>query len=435
MVSNILIIIICILLSILQLVVIHRLVRPTNFYLSVLHMFLIYPLIFTQLLPLFLDLLTLDIADNWDVTLVQAYVFNTLYYIFCLVIWRIFTNSYSEKYMDRDHTSITLIFTITLLAVSWNLFNLASIFKLIEPLTVALYPFGSFLNNFFKIAPFAILYGCIRFHKLSPAMTMFVYFSVLVYFVSVIPTGHRQSLISPFILLLFYVSRLSIPKKALISLLCLVSFAQVSDIYKSFRIIFSNDEFISTHEHVSSTFFEEVYFRFRVNNQISAEIADMINENPSPAGLEPLISSAGTIIPASLYDEGKPWPGSVDGTSGGILVRLAHQRAFQSGHNMSEYMYPLHPIWEMGYFYYFLNILVSAFGFLAIERFSQSFGDRMFFLPIVSMMPFTYSYVFSPIVIFLQQISYIFIPGLCILAFISAMKILGYIKIYRKNFN
>jgi hypothetical protein len=215
-------------------------------------------------------------------------------------------------------------------------------------------------------------------------------------------------------------------------LFCIFCFAQVADYYKSFRIIFSPDSAIREMEYISTSFHDEVYFRFRVNNEISSGIAKIINESPSPVGVKPLSSALGAIIPASLYEGDKPWPGSVDGTSFGILARIANKEVYQSSQNMSEYMYPLHPIWEFGYLYYIFNIILSALSILAFERISGMFGDRMFLLPISAMLPFTYGYTFSPLVILLQQFYYVFAPGLLLLVFIFALRSLDRIKASRK---
>jgi len=323
---------------------------------------------------------------------------------------------------------------ITLLSIFYNILKLASLLMIFDiDLSAVFFPIEEFLNNFFKVTPFAILYGCLRCQKLTRSLRMFVYFSVFVYFISIIPTGHRSSIILPAILMIFYINRSGIIKKTLISLVLLVCFSQVSDVYKSLRIILSPDSNLRAMEHTSTSFFDEVYFRFRVNNEISSGIASMINESSNPAGFKPLISALGAIIPASLYEEDKPWPGSVDGTKYGILSRIAHYAVYQAGHNMSEYMYPLHPVWEMGYVYYLLNIIVSAFGFLAVERLSLMFGDRSFLLPIVVMLPFSYSYTFTPIVIFLQQLSYVFIPGLLFLVCIHVLRSLGQIMLFHKK--
>jgi len=100
---------------------------------------------------------------------------------------------------------------------------------------------------------------------------------------------------------------------------------------------------------------------------------------------------------------------------------------------MSEYMYPLHPIWELGYLYYIFNIILSVFGILAMERLSGMFGDRMFLLPISVMLPFSYSYTFIPLVILLQQFYYVFIPGFLLLVFIFFLRPLYRIKVSRDS--
>jgi hypothetical protein len=425
--------VVCCCISIIQLLVIHYLVKPRTFYLSVLRIFLIYPVIVLQLLPLTLEILTPGLGEKLDINLIHAYLVNFIYMTACVLLWRIYTKSYSEKYRAKAEVATRVIFLITLLSIIFNLIKVASLLQVLDiDLETQLFPFTTFFHNLFKISPFAFLYGCIiQKGETSRSLRMFVYLSVVIYFISIIPTGHRSSLIIPAILMIFYINRLGLIKKTLISLVCLVCFAQVADYYKSFRIIFSPDSYISEMEHVSTSFLEEVYFRFKVNNEISSGIAKIINESSSPAGLKPLSSALGAIIPASLYEGDKPWPGSVDGTKLGILSRIAHQEVYQAGYNMSEYMYPLHPIWELGYLYYIFNIILSVFGILAIERLSGMFGDRMFLLPISVMLPFSYSYTFMPLVILLQQFYFVFIPGFLLLVFIFFLRPLYRIKVSR----
>lgn len=213
--------------------------------------------------------------------------------------------------------------------------------------------------------------------------------------------------------MLFYILNLSIYKKITYSVICLILFAQVADTYKSFRIIFSPDEVLSSHEYYSSSFIDEIYFRLSVNNEVSAGIVEITNAN-KPVGTEPLRSSFLAVIPASYLDGDKSWPGSIDGTEFGVLPRIAHEYLYQARQNMSEYMYSLHPIWELGYIYYLINILLSAIIFLLIEKISFFIGDRKRLIAISSMLPFSYSYTFAPLVLLLQQISYVFIPGFII---------------------
>ena len=97
---------------------------------------------------------------------------------------------------------------------------------------------------------------------------------------------------------------------------------------------------------------------------------------------------------------------------------------------MSEYIYPLHPIWEMGYVYYFLNIFLATFIILIFEKFSFYIGDKKLLVPVATMLPFSYSYTFPPIVLLFQQLIYVFIPGI---AFVILIKILN--KIFKPIFS
>jgi hypothetical protein len=425
-----LILTICLLISIAQIIIINHLVKPIYFYLSVLHLFLIYPIIFNQIIPLLLKYVSPNVGQDVGIELLQAYVINFIYIILCIILWRIFTTCYKLKYVRSNSIMpIKTIFIIASLSIAYNAVKLMVYLHIIDvDLNNILFPFNTVFDNLFKVAPFILLYICTRHHDINRMIKVFVYISVVVYFVSIIPTGHRSSLILPMIFSMFYIYNGRALRKIGFFLIFILLFSQVSDLYKSFRYILSPVESISSQEHVSTSFIDEVYFRLSINNEISAGISDMINSSSSPVGLQPLVSSMLSIVPASLFEGGKPWPGSVDGTSFGILSRLAHEYVYQAGWNMSEYMYPLLPVWELGYIYYFINIIFSALIVLVIERLSFIVGDRKLLLPTATMLPFTYSYTFAPLVIIFQQLSYVFIPALILLIYVKFLKYI--IKIF-----
>ena len=112
----------CIIISLLQLILINIIVKPRSFYLCIFHFFLIYPVIFNQLVPLFLKLITPSVGMEISIELVQAYVINFIYFVVCLTLWRIFTSVYRE-----DRPSSQLLFPsgvvafISILSIIYNL--------------------------------------------------------------------------------------------------------------------------------------------------------------------------------------------------------------------------------------------------------------------------------------------------------------------------
>jgi len=409
------IVISCLIISILQLTLINIIVKPRSFYLCIFHFFLIYPVIFNQLVPLFLKLITPAVGMEIGIELAQAYVINFIYILVCLIFWRIFTSVYTKGYLSQQFAPPNrTICLISIVSILYNLFKLVAYLRIVElDLDALFFPFNTFFVNVFKVVPFLFLFLLYKNKNIIGLTKFLIYISVLTYFASIIPTGHRSSLILPGILMLFYILNISIYKKITYSVICLILFAQVADIYKSFRIILSADESFRSQEYYSSSFIDEVYFRLSVNNEVSAGIVEIINTN-KPVGIEPLRSSLFAIIPSSYLDNEKSWPGSIDGTEFGVLPRIAHEYLYQAGQNMSEYMYPLHPVWELGYIYYFINMLLSIIIFLLIEKISFFIGDRKLLIAISSMLPFSYSYTFTPIVLLLQQITYVAIPGILI---------------------
>ena len=151
-------------------------------------------------------------------------------------------------------------------------------------------------------------------------------------------------------------------------------------------------------------------------------------------GLKPLISSAYTIVPSSFYpDNVKPWPGSIDGSSEGILVRVAHEYLYQSGYNMSEYMTPLHPLWELGIIYFFINIILTSVWLIVLLFVSRLIGDNIGLLAIASFMPFTYSMPIQPIVYIFQSMSYITIPGIIFFIMLRFFLVVGSSRVRKKH--
>jgi hypothetical protein len=392
---------------------------------------LIYPVIFNQLTPLFLNLST---GIEIGIELAQAYVINFIYFFVCLIIWRALTSVYKEDYLFNQSTFPNRAIAIfSLISVVYNLLKLGSYLNILAlNLDALFFPFNTFFVNIFKVIPFLFLFFLYRNKNITGLTKFLTYVSVATYFASIIPTGHRSSLILPALLMLFYILNLSIYKKITYSVICLFLFAQVADTYKSFRIILNPNEAISSQEYYSSSFIDEVYFRLSVNNEVSAGIVEIINDN-KPVGTEPLRSSMLAVVPASYLNGDKSWPGSIDGTEFGVLPRIAHEYLYQAGQNMSEYMYPLHPIWELGYLYYFINIFLSVIAFLLFEKISFLIGDRKLLIAISSMLPFSYSYTFTPLVLLLQQISYVAIPGFIIFICYNAIKIFGKILFLNVN--
>lgn len=403
----------CLFLTIMQLLYVNFVVKPKSFYLCILHFFLIYPIIFNQLLPLTLQFINFSFQELLNTELIQAYILNFLYYFLVLAAWRKLTPSYKYASHITSFPEKIVLFA-ALCSIIYNSIKVLSYLNLLNlDLQTLLFPFNTFFYNFFKIVPFFLLFVYYHFDQKNTFLKLVILASIAIYFLSIIPTGHRSSLILPVIFLIFYISKSTFFKKAIISVICIFSFAQISDIYKSFRIILNPNEAINSQEFVSSTFIEEVNYRFSVSNEISAGIVEIINED-EPVGFEPLSSSILSVIPASNLDYKKPWPGSIDGTEFGILPRIAHQRLYQSGQNMSEYMYPLHPIWELGYAYYFFNILFVTLLLILFERASLFLGDRALLIPVATMLPFSYSYTFPPLVLLFQQLAYVFIPGIAL---------------------
>ena len=335
-----LILTICLLISIAQIIIINHFVKPIYFYLSVLHFFLIYPIIFNQIIPLLLKYVSPNVGQDLGIELLQAYLINFIYIILCVILWRTYTNCYKLKYVSSNSIMPKkTIFIIASLSIAYNTVKLMVYLHIIDvDLSNILFPFNTVFSHFFKVAPFILLYICTRHHDINRMIKVFVYISVVVYFVSIIPTGHRASLILPIIFSLFYIYNGRALRKTGFFLIFMLLFSQVSDQYKAFRIILSPVESINSQEYVETSFIDEVYYRLSINNEISAGIAEMINSNASPAGLQPLTSSMLSIVPASLFKEGKLWPGSVDGTSFGVLSRVAHEYVYQADWNMAEYM-------------------------------------------------------------------------------------------------
>ncbi len=393
--------------SIAQLYAINRFIKPNSAYASVIHLFLIYPVVMLQIFPLTLELLLVE-NNPYEYQFAQlfAYTANAIYFYGFLIIWR--KVSTSLQIPTFQYTNKHLI-TIVIISSIFNIVSLINYLKLIEfELEEAIFPFYAFLQSFSKVAPFLVLMFLSKENKLAQKAGIA---GVIIYFISIIPTGHRGSLVIPTIFLIFYYPKFNFKKKLIIAIALLIAFIPIADYYKSLRIITNPSEAINSQEHYSRNFVEELNYRLGENNKISTGVAKMIIER-GPVGYQPLISSFSAFIPSYYLDGPKPWPGSVDGTEFGILARKAHEYVYGEGWNMSEYFYTLHPIWELGYLYFFINIIISAVWLLSLERVSRFIGDKFYILAICSFLPFTYGMVIPPLTFILQTLAYITIPGI-----------------------
>lgn len=410
--------------SLSQLYVLNRFLKPNSAYTSICHLFLIYPILALQILPLMIDLLSpLEIELDTQAAMITAYMVNSFYFFVFIFIWTKFTNA--KKIIDPNYSS-SLLYFIVFVSATFNSLSLLTYFKIIDlDLEQIAFPFFGFLQGFSKFAPFFVVMFWARNKK---SVIYFGALGIITYYISIIPTGHRGSLIMPTLLLIFYFPSLSLRKKILISSLLLIAFIPISDYYKSLRIITNPSEEISSQTYQSKSFIDEVNFRLGENNRISIGIVKMIEKNGS-VGSMPLFNAISTFIPAVLYDGSKPWPASDDGTEFGILARRAHEFVYNEGWNMSEYMYPLHPLWEFGFLYLVINIAISAIWIVGIERIAKIIGDKSRVLMICSFLPFTYSIVIQPLVFIMQSIAYITIPGIVIIILIgSFINIINFIK-------
>jgi hypothetical protein len=269
-----------------------------------------------------------------------------------------------------------------------------------------LFPFFGLLSGLSKVAPFIAM---VYFYDRKFYIKFYTILSIFLYFMAISGTGMRSLLVMPIFYLIFYYQKISYVKKLLILILLTLFFIPISGFYKNLRL---NSEDKGSQLVITgvSEFIEELSFRLGENNKISSGIVEMIGRD-GPVGSEPLISSALSIIPSFYFEDGKPWPGSYDGTSFGILARQAHEFVYGAIWNMSEYMYTLHPFWEFGLAYFFLNIFLTILWILCIERIAWRIGDKVGLIIICSFIPFTYSVVIQPIVLIFQTMAYITIPG------------------------
>ena len=415
---------VAILISFIQLVFVFKYIKPNNVYNGTLHYFLVFPIILMQLIPSILSLLLLE-NQSFSMQLGQIYAYsvNLTYFILFLSLYLVIikNNFFSSDIPDSIIKIFLIISPIINILSMFTYLNLASI-----NLEVILFPFFNFILNISKIFPFIAFIWLTRNNTFNRKLAIF---AILIYFISIIPTGHRTSLIMPVFFLLFYNPRITFRNKLILPILLTLLFVPISDAYKSLRIIANPIAIEGNYEHISTTFAEEVNERLKVNNEVSAGIAKMIIEEGS-VGLKPLISSAYTIIPSSFYpDNVKPWPGSIDGSSDGILVRVAHEYLYQSGYNMSEYMTPLHPLWELGIIYFFINIILTTVWLIALLFVSRLVGDNIGLLAIASFMPFTYSMPIQPIVYIFQSMPYITIPGIIFFIMLRFFLVVGSTRI------
>jgi hypothetical protein len=334
--------------------------------------------------------------------LMQAYIINFIYFIIFLTIYRKYSIGYLFDHQFIKNKTLFYILTIS------NIINISLLFQInIENYT---FPFFGILNNLAKVFPFICL---LYFFNRNIALKGYIIISVVIYFICIIGFGMRSLIVMPIFLIIFYSWKKNIVLKILILSFFTISFIPISGYFKSLRDqskISESTFFISG----LSEFIDEIHFRLNELNKISAGIVELI-EIKGQVGANPLISSMQSIIPSFLFDNGKPWPGSVDGTSFGILARQAHDFVYDAIWNMSEYMYTLHPIWELGYLYFIFNILFTIVWILSIERISWRLGDKIGIIPICSFIPFTYSIVIQPLVIIFQTMAYITIPGIIFL--------------------
>jgi len=396
-------ILLCIFLSIIQIYYVNYLLRITNPYNSIIHFFLSYQIIFLQLIPLILNLLLLDF-DKSSEYLLYAYLINGLYFLVFLFYFNRYTISHNFISNGLSNKKLFLILTAA------NLYNILTYLNYLQIIAIdlerLLFPFFGLLSGLSKVAPFIAM---VYFYDRKFYIKFYTILSIFLYFMAISGTGMRSLLVMPIFYLIFYYQKISYVKKLLILILLTLFFIPISGFYKNLRL---NSEDKGSQLVITgvSEFIEELSFRLGENNKISSGIVEMIGRD-GPVGSEPLISSALSIIPSFYFEDGKPWPGSYDGTSFGILARQAHEFVYGAIWNMSEYMYTLHPFWEFGLAYFFLNIFLTILWILCIERIAWRIGDKVGLIIICSFIPFTYSVVIQPIVLIFQTMAYITIPG------------------------
>lgn len=389
--------ILCLFISIIQFICINYFLHRLNPYSSIVHFFLSYQVIFLQFIPLLINIV-IDKNEINYVFLLKAYIINFIYFFIFLYLYSSYSIGNFFKPNNLKNYYLIIILSIV------NLFNLLTMFKV--DLNYYTFPFFLFLNGIAKVFPFI---GVLFFYNRSKFLNIYIIITTSVYFISVVGMGMRSLIIMPIFYVIFYSSKIKIIKKFSVLLVITIIFVPVSGYFKSLR---DTSESTTKSFAISGLpeFVDELSFRLNENNKITAGIVELIEVNGA-VGSAPLISSMQAIVPSFFYDNGKPWPGSIDGSPFGILARQAHDFVYGAIWNMSEYMYTLHPIWEFGYPYYFFNIFITLVWILLIEKISWRLGDKIAIIPICSFMPFTYSIVIQPIVIIFQTMAYITIPG------------------------
>jgi hypothetical protein len=297
---------------------------------------------------------------------------------------------------------------------TFNFIRLLKGFNLIEyDLERLFFPFYGIIMNLSNLLPVIIVtFSCAN---LNNKMRVYIYLTFFIYILSIITSGSRALLLMPILFYIFYNKEINFRKKIAYLLCITLLVLTFLDLYTSLRYK-SEINIQHAYENIGiSNFFQELNFRLTVYNKISNGIAEIIL-NSEPVGFKPLASSITSIIPSYFFTENnKPWPGSVDGTSFGILSRLAYDHVYKEKWNMSEYAYTLHPIWELGYLYWLLNIVGTLVWLINLEKLAFKLNDKCGILVGCSFMPFTYSLVIQPFVFIFQSMAYISILGIFIL--------------------
>jgi hypothetical protein len=99
---------------------------------------------------------------------------------------------------------------------------------------------------------------------------------------------------------------------------------------------------------------------------------------------------------------------------------------------MSEYMYALHPVWELGWPLCFLNIITVPILIVILEKISAGINGLGLLLVISTMLSFTYSYTIPQLAMLFQQLGYVFILGLGVIALYAVLTNLPLLLV-RKN--
>lgn len=414
---------ICFIIAVTQLFLIHKLVKTSTFYGAILHLFLVYPTLALQIIPYSIRIFNEHAIEQFSTGLIMATAINFFYIVSCLLVWKSFS-VYSDGHTEAIFKNYSLFWSsiIVLQSIVYNIAKVSDYLNIISTdLTVILFPINTFLLNIFKVVPFYFLYRIYRKQdKCNFIFKSLVILSVIVYFLSIIPTGHRSSLLLPGAFVLFYCLPLKLGYKMIYASVAILSFSFVSNYYKLLRFTLHPEEAVRNQYLANTTFLEEVFYRLSVYSEVSAGILVMVWSSV-PVGFQPLWTSLTAGVPKGLLSMEKLWPGSIDGTEFGILAKVAHEYTFGQGWNMSEYMYPLHPVWELGWSFYIINILVVPFLIIVLEKISAGIKGPGLLLVTSTMLPFTYSYTFPPLAMLLQQLGYVFIPGVGVLVLYAVL--------------